>query len=220
MFDPMTWAIFVFIAKGLGVIFSSGEKTITSSSGKNIKIKPEDTPKILLDGNQESGKDTLIHILQGKGFRDNYEATTISKDEWVEANNSLYLIKNVAGSKAARMAKEEIRQKAFEKSREQDGVVTFVYVFDASKFLSNKKAEKQIIDEIDIFKEEIFEENHKHKRKHKIRLKILGTRGDQIETTKINNIENTIKIKSLVDCKVFDMTKNPQNALMNFIIGD
>lgn len=176
---------------------------------------------IILEGATESGKDTLINILNDKKFKVEYKPTKNEKylkPNILKLNNKKIGVINSSGAenKESIEKREKIRDDIFSidiiEDIVRDKMIIFCYLFDASK-MKDEKNNKIIKLRLKALKKEIDE------KPNNIIFKAIGTRGDKLNLQEIEKIENDIEKNLLLDCKIFDMTKSPKNDLVKFIIG-
>lgn len=176
---------------------------------------------IILEGATESGKDTLINILNDKKFKVEYKPTKNEKylkPNILKLNNKKIGVINSSGAenKESIEKREKIRDDIFSidiiEDIVRDKMIIFCYLFDASK-MKDEKNNKIIKLILKALKKEIDE------KPNNIIFKAIGTRGDKLNLQEIEKIENDIEKNLLLDCKIFDMTKSPKNDLVKFIIG-
>lgn len=157
---------------------------------------------ILLTGQQESGKDTLLSILLGKGFPQEHRATI--KEE--EHKNSGYKIINIPGNSKALKEKERLKNNLQELKKSKPNInIIYVYMFDVSDFIKDNKL---IMAQIQNAKKESDERN--------FIAKIIGTRGDMTEKKEQLKIENKLRNEGY-DAIIFDMTKISKDEAFNFL---
>lgn len=161
---------------------------------------------ILSHGETEAGKSTIAYLLQGKEFNQHRKKQTIKTDSIeIDILDKKYIYYDVNGSSVSNEEKEILRD---ELEKVKDKVIA-IYVFNAEEYIKN-----QIKAKISAFKEEL----KKHRNFKDIRA--IGTRADKIPDKQKDIIESEIRQLG-VECKIFDMTKNPIEELAKFILeGD
>ncbi|RDU66990.1 hypothetical protein CQA53_01630 [Helicobacter didelphidarum] len=198
---PLPWIVGgIAVAGGLAALYSWLSDDDDKNTDQNTTRKPtKDT--LLLLGETAAGKDTLIHILAGKVFANDYTATATHDRTGVHINN--LLVHNTSGStmEAVLRSKEELKD---ELQRYKDKVF-LAYVFNADEYKTNKKIHYGIGNCINETKGRGFK-----------RCLAIGTRGDKILAGEKTKIENEIRQRGL-ECSIFDMTKSPKNEIKDFI---
>ena len=154
---------------------------------------------VFLLGERKAGKDTLLHILKGNGFQEKYFAlgqaqlVSIRINKWKKID-----IINTAGTDIA--GTEEFKYKKY---------TIRCYVFDSTKYGENKRIKLGIQNTINEVKSL---PNYK-----KIKYVALGTRAASIENK--DEIENEIRSMG-IKCKIFELSDNPQNEVMEFLFKE
>ena len=148
---------------------------------------------VLLVGEQAAGKDTIFHILKGDGFISNTTGLGHYEIIMAEVKNKKIKVINTTGSESSLKDTEEA------KSLHHD---IRCYVFDSRNFYSDNVIKLGLRDSIN----DCMGRN--------ILLLAIGTRGDEI-----NNKDDIInQVKSFgVNCKIFELSKNPREDLIKYI---
>lgn len=162
---------------------------------------------ILLTGQTEAGKDTLLHILKDEGFSQEYRATPMqTSDDEVSSEKLDYTIINISGNKDFNNEKEKIKKELKElKEKEHERDIIYVYIFNILEF---KKDDKLIVAEI---KNAI-----KESKSRDFRTKIIASRGDRISYQEKIDLENRIK-QIGADFAIFDMTNISKKEAFDFL---
>lgn len=154
---------------------------------------------VFILGEQKAGKDTLLHILKGDGFQEKYfalgqaQVVSIRINKWKKIDIINTAGTDIAGTEEFKDAKYTIR----------------CYVFDSTKYGENKRIKLGIQNTINEVKSL---PNYK-----KIKYVALGTRAASIENK--DEIENEIRSMG-IRCKIFELSDNPQNEVMEFLFKE
>lgn len=161
---------------------------------------------ILLTGQTESGKDTLLHILKGEGFSQSYSATPSKEEQEVSSDNLSYILINISGNKQFNKQKEKIKNELEKlKTKESQRKIIYVYIFDILKF---KEDNTLISAEINNALKEAESRNFK--------AKIIATRGDKIDQGEKEILTNQIR-QGGADFAIFDMTTLDKKQAFDFL---
>lgn len=154
---------------------------------------------VFILGERKAGKDTLLHILKGDGFQEKYfslgqaQVVSIRINKWKKIDIINTAGTDIAGTEEFKDAKYTIR----------------CYVFDSTKYGENKRIKLGIQNTINEVKSL---PNYK-----KIKYVALGTRAASIENK--DEIENEIRSMG-IRCKIFELSDNPQNEVMEFLFKE
>lgn len=165
---------------------------------------------VLLQGKTGAGKDTILHILEGKGFTEEYRGTA---QHWIEEDISIgegftpqqWKLFNTAGRDDASQSKskkrlslldsdEEIRNKQLKK-------LVWLYVFDMQKY--DKDYIKADYDEA---------------KAQGIAFRAVGTHLDKVSKEQVEQIEKELK-EAKIPYYPYDMTQNPREELKEMILA-
>lgn len=91
---------------------------------------------ILLQGKTGAGKDTILHIIKGDGFKESYRATTRAADEnEIQIANEKWRLINTAGNKNKNAEKEQWRNERLKTlPQEAKKKVLWLYIFDMQEY--------------------------------------------------------------------------------------
>jgi|GEM_PF-6369281 len=164
--------------------------------GYLLFIKKWDT--VFLLGERKAGKDTLLHILKGDGFQENYlalgQAQRVSiRIKWKKIDIINTAGTDIAGTEEFKYTKYTIR----------------CYVFDSAKYGDNKRIRLGIQNTINEVKSL---PNNK-----KIKYVALGTRAADIKNK--DEIENEVRSMG-IKCKIFELSDNPQKEVIEFLFKE
>ncbi|MEI0494295.1 hypothetical protein R4J09_02595 [Brachyspira intermedia] len=178
----------------LGTITAGGIGLLGAASAvaANILIPKK---AVLVLGESGAGKDTLLHILKGDGFKRDTIATDRYKDILLDLKLA-YKIKviNTSGSKNTLLNTEEAKEKKYD---------TLCYVFNAEKYDIDNDIKLGIRNAV-----------QEARYKNIERVFAIGTRGASISN--ISNMENIIR-KEGIKCKIFEFSHNPRKELIKFL---
>ena len=91
---------------------------------------------ILLQGKTGAGKDTILHIIKGDGFKESYSATMKAVDEYeIQIANEKWRLINTAGSGGKNAEKEQWRNETLKPlPQEAKKKVLWLYIFDMQEY--------------------------------------------------------------------------------------
>lgn len=162
---------------------------------------------ILLEGNVEAGKTTIVRCLKGEPFKAEYTSTpNIGGEDTVETKIGEWTLYDAGGSKSLYEAKEKVRLEVKDSGFDR---VAYVYVFDAEKCRNSSP------------KEILYGARNCGQEADELGFKALaiGTRGDKLNDEMCSKIINEIQQYAHIPCEIFDMTQSPQEAIAKFIDG-
>lgn len=159
---------------------------------------------VLLQGKTGAGKDTILHILEGKGFTEQHKSTA---QHWIEKTITQWRwqLFNTAGRDDASDSKskkrltlldgdEEIRDRQLKK-------LVWLYVFDMQKY--DKDYIKADYDEA---------------KAQGIAFRAMGTHLDKVSKEQAEQIEKELK-EAKIPYYPYDMTQNPREELKEMILA-
>ncbi len=168
----------------------------------------DDDPNILLVGDAQTGKDTILGVLKEGTFRGDYDQTVQTKPQ--AYNVRLYgndvVIINTAGAHEADKSNREMRRD-LEKKAGEGAKITFVYVFRVDWYfgLSGARANTRADITADIAAE------REYCAKHGINFKVVGTHRDICVAGGVSEADIRALEASLTNsgaaCKIFDLTR-------------
>lgn len=158
---------------------------------------------ILLEGNVEAGKTTIVRCLKGEKFKTEYTSTPKIDEDIIETEIGEWTLYDAGGSKGLYELKEKLRNEVKDDFKK----VAYVYVFNAEK--CRNSLPKEILYRACNCSQEANEWGFK--------ALAIGTRGDKLRKEECSRIINGITQKANIPCEIFDMTQSPQEALAKFI---
>lgn len=178
---------------------------------------------IFLEGKAGAGKTTIMNIMRGKGFNNEYEPTDKGESTFIPRirfSKGIRLIQFIDTSGSFIEDTEKWKQK---------GYTIRCYVFDTRQFFENRKIKSQLKNT----KSEVRSINGDYYSKHKIIMKIrelckrkepeeivkfvaIGTRGNEVSNEDKIKIKGKIKKYGII-CEIFELSDNPKKELINFI---
>ena len=160
---------------------------------------------IILEGNVEAGKTTIVRCLKGEPFNSEYTSTPNTDTDSVETEIGEWTLYDAGGSKSLYAIKEKVRHKA----KEDFNQVAYIYVFDA------EKCRNSLPDEIRYGAHNCGQEANEWG----FKALAIGTRADKLSNESCQRIISEIKQHAHIPCEIFDMTQSPQEAIAKFIDG-
>ena len=190
-------AVKVGIGIGVAVLGLAGIG-VAAYKFKTAKKDDKADLTILLVGEQAAGKDTVFHVLKGDGFIDKHDIILNYETIIAEVKKKKIKIINTSGSESA--------WRDVEKAKGLEHQIR-CYVFNSKEFYSNKLGK--------IIKLGI-NDNINECRDRKIDLLVIGTRGDEVNNK--NDIEKAVENDMGVNCKIFELSKNPKEELIKYVL--
>ncbi|MBD5166337.1 MAG: hypothetical protein HDT12_00945 [Helicobacter sp.] len=160
---------------------------------------------ILLEGNVEAGKTTIVRCLKGEPFKAEYTSTPNTDTDSVETEIGEWTLYDAGGSKSLYAIKEKARHKA----KEDFDKVAYIYVFDAEK--CRQSVPMEILYGARNCGQEANEWGFK--------ALAIGTRADKLSNESCLKIVNEIRQYANIPCEIFDMTQSPREPIAKFIDG-
>lgn len=180
---------------------------------------------IFLIGEAGAGKTTIMNILRGNGFNEEYNATDIGEVSrpFLSIDSGLKIIKIIDTSGS--------NLKSLPRWKEKDYTIR-CFIFDTTQFYKGKKIDKKIRLGIKNTIKEVEYINYGYSEKKIIRFfqKLskskeyedvvkciaIGTRGNEVDSEDKEKIRKEV-IKMGIKCKIFELKNNPKKELINFI---
>lgn len=165
---------------------------------------------VLLQGKAGAGKDTILHILEGKGFTEEHKSTA---QHWSEKDISIgdgftpqqWRLFNTAGRDDASDSKSKKRLNLLDSDEEirdrQLKKLVWLYVFDMQKY--DKDYIKADYDEA---------------KAQGIAFRVVGTHLDKVSKEQVEQIEKELK-EAKIPYYPYDMTQNPREELREMILS-
>lgn len=156
---------------------------------------------VLLSGNKDSGKSSLLKVLIGEKVVDGEGDDSVKAVKPalnIKINKMNYLFYDTSGGGDANKEKEKVKDD-FEHKKYKDKVADF-YLFDASKY--DERERKAIV---------------AFKKARKFQMAVIGTHKDKITTERKEVIEREVSEEIKLTCKIFDFTQSPKAELEKFI---
>lgn len=160
---------------------------------------------VLLQGKTGAGKDTILHILEGKGFTEQHKSTaqhwsekTITQWRWQLFNTAGK--DDVSDSKSKKRLSlldsddKEIRDRQLKK-------LVWLYVFDMQKY------DKDYI-----------KADYNEAKAQGIAFRAVGTHLDKVSKEQVEQIEKELK-EAKIPYYPYDMTQNPREELKEMILA-
>lgn len=160
---------------------------------------------VILEGDVEAGKTTIVRCLKGEPFKAEYTSTPNIDDDTVETEIGDWKLYDAGGSKSLYAIKEKARHKA----KEDFDKVAYIYVFDAER--CRNSLPEEILHGACNCGQEANEWGFK--------ALAIGTRADKLSNESCQRIISEIKQHAHIPCEIFDMTQSPREAIAKFIDG-
>lgn len=161
---------------------------------------------ILLQGKTGAGKDTILHIIKGDGFKESYRATMKAVDEnEIQIANEKWRLINTTGSKSKNAEKEQWRNERLKTlPQEAKKKVLWLYIFDMQEY------DKDHI-----------KANHSTSKDYVIPTFIaVGTHLDKLQAagldSKIEQIQSELQELGIYYFS-YDLSKNPREEVIQMI---
>lgn len=196
---PLIGGAATLIAGGVGAVLAGGVAYALYEYFREKRC-------VILEGNVEAGKTTIVRCLKGERFKNEHASTPNIEQDTIETKIGEWTLYDAGGSKGLYEAKEKVRREVKDIGFDR---VAYVYVFDAEKCCKSLPIEilygarncRQEADELGF------------------KALTIGTRGDKLNDEMCSKIINEIQQYAHIPCEIFDMTQSPQEAIAKFIEG-
>ena len=196
---PLIGGATTLIAGGVGAVLAGGAAYALYELFREKRC-------IILEGNVEAGKTTIVRCLKGEPFRAEHTSTpNIDKDS-VKTEVGEWTLYDAGGSKGLYESKEKVRQQAKDNGFDK---VAYIYVFDAEK--CRQSVPMEILYGARNCGQEANEWGFK--------ALAIGTRADKLSNESCLKIVNEIRQYANIPCEIFDMTQSPREPIAKFIDG-